>query len=308
MAEQAYSYADASTRCAAVHSSRLLETSAASLWKSLLLDCHHGAGYGDTFETHPTDDLTLVVAIAGRHQLDAFHSGRWRSVLYQPGSAGMTPPGESLRLRWQTPSNDEWFRTLHLYLPGSLLSDIADEYRRVGQPTDIKKLSALAFRDEAVAVQLKAILAAYRNGEPDLYAAGVSRAIAIHLLSRQAQWRHVAEDHRVSATITDRRLARAIEFMSEHLDRALTLEELAREAGISVHHFGKRFRESTGLGPSAYLTTLRIARARILLRTTELSVAQVAFRCGYTHPAAFATAFTRHSGVSPRYYRAHGER
>jgi AraC family transcriptional regulator len=308
MADSLYTYARASTNCAAAHSGTVSETSAASPWTSLLLDCHEGAGYGDVFDTHPTDDLTLVVAAAGRHQLDAFSSGRWQSTLYQPGSAGITPPGETMRLRWQTASQNRPFRTVHLYLPGLLLLDLAEEYRRVGQATTPDTLSALAFRDETIAAQVVALLAAYKNGEPDLYAAGFARSISIHLLSKQARWRHVAEDHRVAATITDRRLARVIEFMSEHLHRSLTLNELAREAGISVHHFGKRFRESTGLGPSAYLTTLRIAHARLLLRTTELSIAEVAHRSGYTHPAAFATAFRRHVGVCPRKYRVGEQR
>jgi AraC family transcriptional regulator len=305
MLEQPYTYSSASTHCAAVHSSELVETTGGSHWTSLLLDLQQGAGNGDAFSTHPTDDLTLVVAIGGRHQLDALRSGRWRSVLYHPGSAGMTPPGEIMRLRWRTQSIDHSFRTLHVYMPGQLFAGIAEEYARIGQSTNVDRLSALAFRDEAVAVQVKTLLLAYRNGEPDLYAAGFARSIATHLLSRQAGWRHVAEDVRQSSMISDRRLARVIEYMSERLHRSLTLEELAREAGISVHHFGKRFRESTGLAPAAYLTTLRIAQARVLLSTTELSISQVALRCGYASPAAFATAFGRHNGVTPRSYRLH---
>ena len=92
--------------------------------------------------------------------------------------------------------------------------------------------------------------------------------------------------------------------MSGHLERPLTLAELAGEAAISVHHFGRRFRERTGMGPSAFLATLRIDRACLLLRTTDLFVADIALRCGYPRASAFSTAFLRHSGHMPRLYRA----
>ena len=296
-------YSPESAHCASVKPNRLLESSSAAGWTSLRLDHHEGAGQSEIFDTHPTSDLTLVIAMAGRHQLDVLSQGRWRSAQYSPGSAGMTPPDDSARLRWRTPSPDQPFRTLHIYLPGALVADLADEYRRAGQTVRVSDMTALAFRDPAITVHAEALLAASRSGEADLYAAGAARWLVTHLLSQQAHWRHLADDPRL-ATITDRRLARVIEYMSVHLDRVLTLDDLACEAGMSVHHFGRRFRESTGMGPAAYLATLRIARARLLLRTTDLSVAEVGVQSGYSTASAFATAFLRQVGTTPTKYRA----
>jgi AraC family transcriptional regulator len=296
-------YAAASRRCAAVKPNRLLDSSAGSGWSSLLLDHHEGAGQSEAFETHPTDDLTLVVNLSGRHQLASMAGGRWRSVVYQPGTAGLTPPHETARLRWRTPSPRETFRTAHVYLPGPLLRAVAEEYRRVGQ-ADEARLTALAFRDDVVASQVAALLAAHRAGAPELYAAGAAQFLATHLLSRQAGWRHLAEPTRLPAGITDRRFARVIEFMSCHLGQPLTLRRLAQEAGISVHHFGRRFRERTGVGPAAYLAALRIDHARVLLRTTDLPVSEVGLRCGYPRASAFSTAFLRHAGTPPSAFRA----
>jgi AraC family transcriptional regulator len=296
---------DASSRCAGAQPNTLLETSADGGWTSVLLDHCEGAGTSDPFETHPTADLTLVVGSSGRHRIDALTGGRWRAAVYQPGCAGLTPPGETARLRWETPGPREAFRTVHLYLPWSLVESVADGYRRIGQ-TAAPRLSVLAFRDELIAVQARALLSAMRAGGPDLYAAGAAMWIVTHLLSRQAPWDHLRDDARLAAAITDRRLSRVIEFMSCHLDRPLTLHELAREAGISVHHFGRRVRERTGMGPAAYLTVLRMEHARLLLRTTDLQVGEVAFRCGYARPSAFSTAFLRHVGLTPTECRAGG--
>jgi AraC family transcriptional regulator len=214
------------------------------------------------------------------------------------------PGGQTARLRWRTPSIEHSFRSIHLYLPTSLLSALADEYRAIGQSVSEGEFAALAFRDETVANQVGALLAACRDGAPDLYAAGAARWLLTHLLSSQAKWRHLADDTRMAASITDRRLARVIEYMTAHLCDALTLDQMASEAGISVHHFGRRFRESTGMGPAAYLTLLRMAQAKLLLRTTDLAIAEVGVQCGYPKASAFATAFLRHAGTTPSRYRA----
>lgn len=294
-----HSHSEASLQCAEAQPNRLIESSATSGWSSLLLDYQEGAGVSDTFETHPTEDLTLVVACAGQHQIEAHSGGMWRSAVYQSGNAGMTPPGETARLRWRTPSSRQSFRTMHVYLPQSLLCAVAEEYSSIGRTTSTARLSALSFRDETITTQVSALLAASRAGEPDIYAAAVSNWLVTHLLSRQPHWDQMVDDPRRTAAIPDRRLARVIEFMSCHLDRALTLDELAREAGISVHHFGRRFRERAGMGPAAYLTKLRMEKAELLLTTTDLPVSDVALRCGYLRPSAFSTAFLRHSGMTP---------
>jgi len=261
-----------------------------------------GLGSFDTFETERTDDLSLTIDVLGRHEVQELLDGRWQSAIFQPGVTCLTPPGESARVRLSAKSPRERFRTIHVYLPGSLVADIADEFRRVGQVVGTARVAAC--RDETLARQAGALLAAARTGAPDLYAASAAHWMVTHILSQQTEWRHIADDPRLAPIITDRRLARVIEFMSFHLDEPLTLNELAREAGISVHHFGRRFRERTGKAPAAYLTELRMERARLYLTTTDLPVSEVAHRCGYPRPSAFSTAFLRQTGTTPSTLRS----
>lgn len=281
-----------------------VHSSASLAWTSVLLHHKQGEGAFDEFETRATSDLSLAVNATGRHEVQHFEGGRWHSATFEPGVACIIPAGETAKVRLAARSAREVFRTVHLYLPGTLLTEVADEYRRVGQTLGSIRLGA--FRDDVLAGQVAALLAASRAGAPDLYAAGAATWIVTHLLSQDAEWRHLATDVRLSPVITDRRLARVIEFMSAQLEQPLTLKMLAAEAGISVHHFGRRFRERTGYGPAAYLTILRMERAQMLLRTTDLSIATVGFRCGYPRASAFSTAFLRHVGVTPSEYRAAG--
>ncbi|GJD52895.1 HTH-type transcriptional activator RhaR [Methylobacterium crusticola] len=293
----------ASARCATVKPNALLRSSAGAGWTSLLLDEHEGRGRSDLFETHPTSDLTLVVATRGEHRVEVLRHGRWRGAVYQPGAAGLTPPGETTRLRWSSARAGEPFRTVHLYLPAGMIEATADEYRRAGTSPARQPLSALVFRDPAIAACAGTLLHALAAGAPDLYAEHAGRWLAAHLLSRHAGCWRDADEIRQPGLITDRRLARVLDYMSAHLSRPLGLDELAREAAISVHHFGRRFREQVGAAPHAHLTRMRMDTARRLLRTTGWPVAEIALACGYTRPAAFAAAFLRHAGATPSAYR-----
>jgi len=293
----------ASLLCADAKPNDLLASSRELGWNSVLVDHHEGAGCSDVFETHSTHDLTLVMALSGLHRVDVGKGGRWRSAVSRAGCVGLTPPGETNRIRWATLPGNRTFRTAHLYLPHGLVDEIADEYRRIGQPCHGDALSVLAAHDPVVGAGVSGLLAAMRCGAPDLYAAGASRWLITHILSRHAGWRHMRDDPRAVATMSDRRLATVTAFMNAELGRELTLSDLAREAGMSVHHFGRCFRARTGLGPAAYLTILRLERARELLRETDLAIAEIASACGYTRATAFATAFRRHVGRAPSDYR-----
>lgn len=75
--------------------------------------------------------------------------------------------------------------------------------------------------------------------------------------------------------------------------------ELAK-LGCSYEHLCRVFRNSYGISPLAYINTLRVERARTLLRETQMSVGQVARQVGFDNPAYFTRLFRRHAGTCPR--------
>lgn len=88
-----------------------------------------------------------------------------------------------------------------------------------------------------------------------------------------------------------------------HLDAPVSVPELAAMAGFSSSHFSARFRAVTGFSVVEYVKRLRMARARQLLITSELSVAEVATDVGYADPFYFSRQFRAVTGLSPRSYR-----
>ena len=96
---------------------------------------------------------------------------------------------------------------------------------------------------------------------------------------------------------------RAMTYINEHLDAPLTLEEIANYAGFSRTYFSTVFSELNGLSTWNYITIRRIERSCELLKTTDLSILEIAERCGYSNLSNFNRMFLRIVGSAPREYR-----
>ena len=101
-----------------------------------------------------------------------------------------------------------------------------------------------------------------------------------------------------------RHLLRAKYLADGRYREPLSVEDLARAAGLSRAHFSREFRRAFGETPHAYLMTRRLERAAALLRSTDRSVAEVCLEVGLSGIGSFTTAFTRTFGASPTVYRA----
>lgn len=298
-----FHFAPESAACTLSQPQTLRATSAEIGWTSVLLDETEGSGRSEVFDTVVTPDLGIVVAIAGSHRLEAFRNGIWHSAVYQPGAARLTAGGEPNTLRWEATPEQSSFKMAHLYVPAALVMETAEEYRRAGKRVNEHPLHALVFKDPLITHTIAAMLNAMQEQAAELYAEEAARWLVTHLLSSHAQWWEPAVDNRSAGLLEDRRLARSLEYMSANLDKPLSLGEIAREAGISVHHFGRLFRARVGLTPFAYLTLLRGQCAERLLRTTDMTIAEIAVHCGYVSSAAFTTAFARAYGMPPSHFR-----
>ena len=101
-----------------------------------------------------------------------------------------------------------------------------------------------------------------------------------------------------------RRLRRARSRMDREFARPLDVAALARTALMSTAHFSRRFRDTYGETPYAYLMTRRIERAAALLRGGEVSVTDACMQVGCTSLGSFSASFTKLMGETPSAYRA----
>ncbi|MGW2401962.1 GlxA family transcriptional regulator [Kitasatospora sp. NPDC001664] len=87
------------------------------------------------------------------------------------------------------------------------------------------------------------------------------------------------------------------------LERPWTVGELARMAVMSERSFARRFAEAVGVPPLRWLSEQRVLAAQRLLEETDLTVEEIALRCGFGSAVSLRPAFTRRVGVAPRDYR-----
>ena len=91
----------------------------------------------------------------------------------------------------------------------------------------------------------------------------------------------------------------ALEYIDAHLDASITVDILAREAGLSPAHFARAFKETIGRPPHAYLLIARLEHARRMLDDCDASLSDVAARSGFADQAHFTRLFKRAFGVTP---------
>ena len=101
----------------------------------------------------------------------------------------------------------------------------------------------------------------------------------------------------------DRELAAAIRFIREHACGGLRVKELERKTGLSRRSLERRMEKLLGRSPKEEITRVQIERAKRLLTETDLSVAAIAEKCGYSQPKYFSQVFHAKVGTSPGAYR-----
>lgn len=92
------------------------------------------------------------------------------------------------------------------------------------------------------------------------------------------------------------------EYLAAHLEDPVSLDELGKIAGLSKYHLLRAFTKETGITPYNYLETLRIDRAKSLLKQ-GMSPAAVAQNAGFSDQSHFTNAFKRFIGLTPGQFR-----
>ena len=106
-----------------------------------------------------------------------------------------------------------------------------------------------------------------------------------------------------SAAQSASKIQEATQYIMEHYAKDLTLENVASVACMERTYFCKCFKTITGFGFSEYLTRVRMQAAESFLLKTDLSVSEIASRCGFSGSNYFGDVFRRCAGLSPSKYR-----
>lgn len=154
---------------------------------------------------------------------------------------------------------------------------------------------------------IRLILDIFREAEEERPARELMvQALFMQLLAEMVRG-HRTEGERASLFPRQSRLMsmdRAVNYIEEHLSEPITLEEIAREAGVSRTYFSTLFRTLNGLSPWDYILIRRVDTAKHLLATTDETVLDVCGNAGFENISHFNRVFLRYAGCTPHEYRA----
>jgi AraC family transcriptional regulator len=122
-------------------------------------------------------------------------------------------------------------------------------------------------------------------------------ALAIHLLRNYCTTQPKSSR---SGGLSQAKLTLITDYINDHLDRDLKLDEIAAIAQFSPYHFLRLFKQQMGLTPYQYVLKCRIEKAKYLLQYSELNVAEIAARTGFCDQSHLTRCFKHLVGITPK--------
>lgn len=204
---------------------------------------------------------------------------------------------------------------------GAHFQNIADIFRQLGDPNRIRIFWLLCHCEECVVniaamvdmsspavshhlrvLKDSGLLSSRREGREVYYrASDAAQSRLLHEMIEQVmdvacpRWREEAEQVKIIREIHDD--------LAQHMDRRVTIEELAHRYLINPTTLKTVFKEVYGSSLAAHMKEHRMERAAALLRETDLSVAEIAGQVGYESQSKFTAQFKRAYGLPPTEYR-----
>ncbi|MCA1434139.1 helix-turn-helix transcriptional regulator [Bradyrhizobium sp. BRP20] len=197
---------------------------------------------------------------------------------------------------------DKPFHSLFFYLPRSALDGLTEQPRmpRVGQLACELGVG----HDDTVVRHIGASLqqALRRPDETNqLFIDHMMLALTAHVAQAYGGLRPCTEPNR--GGLAPWQVNRVCERLESDLGGKLSLQEIAAEFDLSISHFSRAFRISTGLPPHQWLLRQRVKAAKQLMTVRDLSLSEIAISAGFANQSHFTRVFSSVVGVSPGTWR-----
>jgi AraC family transcriptional regulator len=237
---------------------------------------------------HHTICINIGACVLLEHVVD----GHIKTIHSETGDVGLYPANFKQSVQW-----DRETEFLQLYLEPTLLYGASYEYfgcDRIEIPPRLTFFDPLIYH-----IGLALLTALETDGvQSRLYADSMANALAVHLVSRYSTRERAIKDFVFGGI--PRNFQQVIDYINEHLDQNLSLAELANIVQLSSYHFAHLFKQTTGVSPHQYHIRCRIQRAKELLLTKNMTIAEVAHSVGFASQGHLNYHFKRLVGMTPK--------
>ncbi len=244
-------------------------------------------------------DQLLVLHRDGPVEVESLNDRRIGSRVVPAGGIHLIAPGLDFGIRLTSA-----LETVHVYVRRSVIEEVALEMID-GDPARVEIPSMIVESDRTLQSLIDASASALEAEDigSSMFADYLSRAIAAQLIRGYAKGRLRHAAHSIGAGGISPTLAEAIDYMTANIDQAISLEDISRATNRSPSHVARMFRTEVGMPPHRYLINLRVEKARQLLEKTSMSIAEIAYDCGFAHQEHLTRLFRRHCSTTPAAFR-----
>jgi len=171
------------------------------------------------------------------------------------------------------------------------------------RPPERPLVTEFAIDDGQLASLLRHMAAETRAGCPGgrMYGEYLSLALISYLCQRYSLCG--CDGRPGKAVLSAAQLRQVEELVQGDIAGDLSLSALAEAVHLSAYHFTRLFKNTLGVPPHQYVTQKRVERARLLLDSTAISIANVALAVGFSNQSHFTTVFRKVTGTTPRLYK-----
>jgi AraC family transcriptional regulator len=247
------------------------------------------------------DTLLMVVYREGRTTMRRRVEGGWQQCVIEPRTISILGPGKSSEWEW-----DESIGVSHLYLSREFMADTAarafDQDLERFEPVD-----ALKIEDPMLLALADTLAGELRRPGPasNLLVDSVAQALCLHTLRAYHRCDRPLRNDTGFGGLTPSQRRRAIDFIAMNLCENFRVAELAQASGLNEAAMLRAFKLTFGVSPYQYVLARRVERASDLIRTTNVSLAEIACGAGFSDQSHMTRLVKRATGQTPKALR-HG--
>jgi AraC family transcriptional regulator len=228
-------------------------------------------------------------------RLEQTVDGQTETVNSVLGDLAIYPAGATQAFRWNRET--EFF---NLFLEPSFLAQVSYDVFGRDRLELIPYLATLVDPFvQQISFALKTSLA-IDGTNSNLYADSIAQALVVHLLARYSTPSPSIKP--VTGCLNRLQWQQVIDFIDAHLDKNISLTELAAIVQLSPYHFAHVFKQTGNVSPHQYIIRCRIERAKQLLKSGNLAIATIAQSVGFASQGHFTYHFKRLVGVTPKVF------
>lgn len=212
------------------------------------------------------------------------------------GEISILSLGVDSEWEWQ---NQGYCSCLHLALDKAIVTQIASE-NGLDRTKAIEISPQFLVRDAQIHYIGKALLAELEIGglSGQLFAESLTTALTVRLLQQFSPLKQQID--KPEGGLSKQKLSLVIEYINDRLDRDLRIADIAANIDLSSSHLTRLFKQSMGITPYQYVIICRVDRAKLLLKRTKLSIAEVATMVGFHDQSHLTYHFKRILGTTPK--------